>query len=127
MTDLVTALDLVTGEPFTALRRAGWTWLLDDERLHETATLAVVDVSHVVVTDALSRGDIAGARRAAEIGCLAAPYDEICRLDLAKVAETDGHETLAGRILREHVFDRSDDYLAPVDLSERTEAVRGQG
>lgn len=123
MADLGTALELVTGEPFTALRSPGWSWLLDDERVHETAMLAVVDVAHIVATDAFSRGDLERARYAAEIGCRAAPYDEVCRLDLAKVAEAEGHETLADQILDEHVFNRTDDHLPPIDLPDRTKTV----
>jgi nucleoid-associated protein YgaU len=123
MADLVAGLELVTGEPFTALRSPGWSWLLDDERVHETAMLAVVDVAHIVATDAFSRGDLERARFAAEVGCTAAPYDEVCRLDLAKVAEAEGHATLAEQILDEHVFNRTDDHLPPIDLPDRTKAV----
>ncbi|MGE3326404.1 MAG: LysM peptidoglycan-binding domain-containing protein [Acidimicrobiia bacterium] len=123
MADLGTALELVTGEPFSALRSPGWSWLLDDERVHETAMLAVVDVAHIVATDAFSRGDLERARYAAEIGCKAAPYDEVCRLDLARVAEAEGHETLADQILDEHVFNRTDDHLPPIDLPDRTKTV----
>jgi nucleoid-associated protein YgaU len=121
--DLVAALQLVTGEPFSALRNPGWTWMLDDERVHETATFAVVDVAHLVATDAFSRGDLERAKFAAETGCMAAPYDEVCRLDLAKVAEAEGHDTLAEQILDEHVFNRTDDHLPPIDLPERTKTV----
>jgi LysM repeat protein len=123
MEDLVAALKLVTGEPFSALRNPGWTWMLDDERVHETAIFAVVDVAHLVATDAFSRGDLERARFAAEIGCMAAPYDEVCRLDLAKVAEAEGHDTLAEQILDEHVFNRTDDHLPPIDLPDRTKSV----
>jgi LysM repeat protein len=123
MEDLVAALELVTGEPFSALRNPGWTWMLDDERVHETATFAVVDVAHLVATDAFSRGDLERAKFAAETGCMAAPYDEVCRLDLAKVAEAEGHDTLAEQILDEHVFNRTDDQLPPIDLPERTKTV----
>lgn len=123
MADLVAALELVTGEPFSALRDPGWSWLLDEERTQETALFAVVDVAHLVATDALSRGDLPRARFAAETGCKVAPYDEVCRLDLAKVAEAEGHEALADQILDRHVFNRSDDHLPPIDLPERTAEV----
>lgn len=123
MADLVAALELVTGEPFSSLRDPGWSWLLDDERAHETTVFMVVDVAHVVATDALSRGDLARARFAAETGCKAAPYDEVCRLDLARVAEADGHTELADQILDDHVFNRTDDHLPPIDLPERTAEV----
>jgi nucleoid-associated protein YgaU len=123
MADLVAALDLVGGQPFSNLRDRGWSWLLDDERIHETSTFAVVDVAHIVATDALSRGDLARARFAAETACRAAPYDEVCRLDLAKVAEAEGHGDEAEEILDKHVFNRTDDHLPPIDLPRRTAEV----
>ena len=121
--DLQTALELVSGEPFDRLRERGWSWLLDGERLHETAACAVVDTAHIVVLNALDIGDAATAHAASETACLAAPYDEIARLDLAKVAEAEGHDVLAEQILRDDVFNRRDDDLPPIDLPERTEQI----
>jgi nucleoid-associated protein YgaU len=123
MPDLVAALELLGGQPFSNLRDRGWSWLLDDERIHETSTFAVVDVAHIVVTDALSRGDLVHARFAAETACRAAPYDEVCRLDLAKIAEAEGHGDEAEEILDKHVFNRTDDHLPPIDLVRRTAEV----
>jgi hypothetical protein len=123
MPDLVAALELVSGQPFSSLRDQGWNWLLDEERVHETSTFAVVDVAHIVVTDALSRGDLGRARFAAETACRAAPYDEVCRLDLAKVTEAEGHGDQAEEILDRHVFNRTDDHLPPIDLPGRTAQV----
>ncbi|MBC7632164.1 LysM peptidoglycan-binding domain-containing protein [Aeromicrobium sp.] len=121
--DLQTALELVNGEPFDRLRERGWSWLLDGERLHETAACAVVDTAHIVVVNALDNGDAATAYTAAEIACHAAPYDEIARLDLAKVTEAAGHNVLAEQILRDDVFNRRDDDLPPIDLPERTQQI----
>jgi len=123
MPDLVAALELVTGPPFSSLRNHGWSWLLDGERLHEIAASAVVDVAHIVTTDAISRGDLARARFAAETGCKAAPHDDICRLDLAKVEEASGHPDAAEEIVDKDVCNRSDDLLPPIDLPERTAEV----
>jgi nucleoid-associated protein YgaU len=123
MPDLVAALELVTGPPFSSLRNHGWSWLLDGERLHEIAASAIVDVAHIVTTDAISRGDLARARFAAETGCKAAPYDDICRLDLAKVEEASGHADAAEHIVDKDVCNRTDDLLPPIDLPERTAEV----
>lgn len=128
LSDLEAALRLASGLPFDHLREQGWSWLLDGERLHETAALAIVDTAHIVVVDALSKSDFARARAAAETACRAAPYDEVCRLDLAKVAEAEGHDDLAEQILNTHVFNRSDDQLPPIDLPGRTrDVVRNHG
>jgi LysM repeat protein len=121
--DLETALSLVDGVPFSHLRERGWSWLLDGERLHETIGCAIVDTAHVIVVDALAKGDLATARKAAETACKAAPYDDICRLDLVKVTAVEGHVEAADRILVDDVFNRADDHLPPVDLPERTRGV----
>ena len=73
------------------LRDRGWSWLLDTERLHETIGCAIVDTAHILVVDAIAKGDLTLARKAAETACKAAPYDDICRLDLVKVAAAEGH------------------------------------
>jgi nucleoid-associated protein YgaU len=121
--DLETALSLVAGVPFSHLRERGWSWLLDGERLHETIGCAIVDTAHVIVVDALAKDDLATARRAAETACKAAPYDDICRLDLVKVTAAEGHVDAADRMLVDDVFNRADDHLPPVELSARTRAV----
>lgn len=126
--DLVQALHLVSGKPFDQLRNHGWSWLLDGERLQDLIPCAVVDTAHIVVLDALQRGDLRLARESAEIACAAAQYDEVSRLDLAKVLEAQGHVGAAGGMLREEVFDRRDDYEPPVDLPARTkEIVKNNG
>lgn len=127
ITDLVTALRLVEGRPFDApvQRRAGggWTWLIDGDRLDEHAAVAIVDVAHLVVTHALAAKDLATAHHAAETAAMAAPYEEIPRLDLAAVASAEGHLAEAGRIIRDQVANRSDDDGPPPELPARTEDI----
>lgn len=124
--DLKTAMSLVQGVPFGNLRDKGWSWLLDTEHLHETVAHAIVDTAHIVVVDAMVKGDLALAREAAETACTAAPHDDICRLDLVKVAVAEGHGEAAEQILNDKVFNRTDDYLPPIDLPERTDDVVGK-
>jgi hypothetical protein len=125
--DLRTALRLVEGRPFDApvQRRAGggWTWLVDGDRLDEHAVVAVVDVAHLVVTDALATGDLAVGRMAAETAAMAGPFEEIPRLDLAAVASAEGRHAEARRIVRDEIANRTDDEGAPPELVSRTEAV----
>lgn len=127
MDDLRTALRLVEGRPFDApvQRRAGggWTWLIDGDRLDEHAVVAIVDVAHLVTTHALAAGDLHAARVAAETAALAAPYEEIPRLDLAAVAAAEGRAEEARRIVREEIANRSDDDGAPPELADRTEEI----
>jgi LysM repeat protein len=126
ITDLKAALSLIEGVPFSHLRERGWSWLLDDERLHETIGCAIVDTAHVIVVDALATGDLATARTAAETACKAAPYDDICRLDLVKLTAVEGHVEAADRMLVDDVFNRADDHLPPVELPARTRTVADQ-
>lgn len=124
--DLKTAMSLVRGLPFSLLREKGWSWLLDTERVHETVGCAIVDTAHILVTDALAKGALDLAREVAEAACEAAPYDDICRLDLVKVAAAEGHEEVADEMLAGQVFNRTDDYLPPIDLPKRTGDVVGK-
>jgi hypothetical protein len=123
ITDLRRALTLVNGQPFDQLRTGGWSWLHEGDRLDQHMLCAVVDVAHIVTTSALKSGDLGQARAAAELAAMAAPHEEIPRLDLAAVAAAEGHAREAERILREDVCDRSDDGEAPMELSERTESI----
>ncbi|MCK0113528.1 LysM peptidoglycan-binding domain-containing protein [Ornithinimicrobium sp. F0845] len=124
MNDLKQALRLVVGKPFDQLRRGGWAWLFEGDRLDQHMTCAVVDVAHLVVTHDLQAGDLAGARAAAEIASLAAPHEEIPTLDLAAVTIREGHPSEATRILRDDVCNRTDDPDGPpADLPERTRRI----
>ncbi len=123
MTSTGPALTLVGGQPFDQLRTGGWSWLHAGDRLDQHMLCAVVDVAHMVTTSAIKNGDLGQARAAAELAALAAPHEEIPRLDLAAVAAAEGHAREAERILREDVCDRSEDGQAPMELSERTESI----
>jgi hypothetical protein len=123
ITDLRTAMSLVRGLPFSLLRDKGWSWLLDTERVHETVGCAIVDTAHLLVVDALAKGELDVARTIAETACEAAPYDDICRLDLVKVAAAEGHGEAIEKMLNDDVFNRTDDYLPPIDPPKRTKDI----
>lgn len=128
--DLRAALRLVEGRPFDhPIEReggGGWSWLVDGDRLDEHTAVAVVDVAHLVTSDALAQGDLATARLAAETAALAAPYEEIPRLDLAAVAAAEGRHAEAQRIIRDEICNRTDDDGPPTELPSRTEEILGQ-
>ena len=128
--DLTTALRLVTGEPFDyPIEReaaGGWAWLISGDRHDEHARVAIVDVAHIVTTRALADGDLTTARQAAETAAMAAPYEEIPRLDLAAVAAAEGHQQEAQRIIRDEVGNRTDDDGAPPEVPERTAQILRQ-
>ncbi|MBB1495462.1 LysM peptidoglycan-binding domain-containing protein [Propioniciclava sp. MC1595] len=120
LSDLQSALGLVTGEPFTGQRGRGWAWLADGVRIDQHMVCAVVDVAHTVTIAALHSGDLQSARAATETALLAAPYEDTPRLDLAAVVAAEGDRRSAERILRDDVSNRADDGDAPDDLPERT-------
>jgi hypothetical protein len=127
ISDLRTALRLVSGRPFDyPINRevhGGWSWLIGGDRHDEHARVAIVDVAHIVTTHALAAGDLPAARWAAETAAAAAPYEEIPRLDLAAVAAAEGDQDKARRIIRDEIGNRSDDDLPPPDISDRTAQV----
>lgn len=126
LTDFDIALGLASGQPFDQLRTAGWSWLLEGERLDHLMGCAIVDVAHIVTTHALAEGDLHRARAAVETARRAAPYDEISRLDLVAVLPAEGHQDAADKLLADDVCNRSDDDLGPVDLPERTAKIISQ-
>lgn len=121
--DLCAALRLVQGRPFDNLRKGGWYWLSEGDRLDQHMVCAVVDVAHLITTHSLRDGDLKSARLAAETAALAAPDEEIPRLDLAAVAAAEGHANEADRILRDEILNRTDDDGPPAELSERTQQI----
>ncbi|MCB0909494.1 MAG: LysM peptidoglycan-binding domain-containing protein, partial [Nocardioidaceae bacterium] len=126
--DLVAALRLVTGEPFSHLRSTGWSWLLEGERLDHVMTCAIIDVGHIVTVHALATGDLELAKFSAQTAYNASPYDETAQLDLIAVDHALGHHDQADQRLRDQVLNRSDDVIGPVDAPPRTdEVVRQRG
>lgn len=126
MTDLIAALHLVSGEPFTDLRKDGWGWLLEGDRLDHIMTAAIVDVGHIVSTHALSVGDLNLADFASSVALAASPYDEIANLDRIAVDRASGSLDQADARMRNGVSNRSDDDHGPIELPPRTaEIVEG--
>ena len=121
--DLERALQLITGRPFEKLRPGGWGWLLEGDRLDQHMVCAIADVAHVVVTHNLHAGDFERARTAASIAVMAAPDEEVIRLDLAAVLQAQGHNGEAARVIRDEVCNRDDDGQAPTELPARTEEI----
>ncbi|WP_170970244.1 LysM peptidoglycan-binding domain-containing protein [Nocardioides jishulii] len=121
--DLVTALGLVSGEPFTELRKEHWNWLLEGDRWDHVMTSAIVDVGHIVTAHALATDDHDLALWAAQVAYAAAPYDEIAQLDMVQAEKAAGDDERADRDLNDKVFNRRDDELPPIDLPERTGQV----
>ena len=123
MTDLVSALHLVSGEPFTDLRRDGWGWLLEGDRLDHIMTAAIVDVGHIVTTHALTAGDLDLAKFASTVALAASPYDEVATLDRAAVERATGDHEGADARLRNRVFNRTDHNYGPIELPPRSAEV----
>lgn len=123
MGDLLAALHLVTGQPFTNLRPEGWSWLLDGDRIDEIMTAAIADVGHVVTTHGLTVGDLELADFASHVAHAAAPYDEVATLDRVEVERALGNHAAADLLLRDGVLNRSDDDLGPIEPPARTASL----
>ena len=116
--DLVRALELVEGTPFDQLRPGGYGWLADTPHDHYL-TAAIVDVAHVVATDALSRKDTERAAWAAGIGITAAPSEDKPRLDLARALTTQPGAYPGSSL----ILNRTDDNKPPPPPTARTQAI----
>lgn len=126
MLDLRQALLLVDRVPFSMLREDGWSWMLDglnSDRPDHQATRMISDSAHLLTTHYLKQGAVKDASAVAKIGVLAAAYEEVMQLDFARVLKAEGRGDEAEKLLSEEVYNRSDDGLAPKDLSERTNKI----
>ncbi|MDT9594887.1 LysM peptidoglycan-binding domain-containing protein [Nocardioides zeae] len=83
---LETALRLVEGRPFDALRRRGYGWLFEGEPLQHHLTAAVTDCAHVIASRSIVSGDLTLARWACEVSLRADEHSDVPRLDLDAVA-----------------------------------------
>lgn len=120
--DLVTALRLVTGRPFDQLRPGGWTWLADTGTDHHMVC-AIVDVAHLLTVHFYQTNQLDRALAATETALLAAPYDEIPKLDLAAIRKAEGHIGEAQRIIDEDICNLIEDDGLPADVGPRTESI----
>ena len=120
--DLEAALSLVSGEPFSQRREGGYEWLVDTPLQHYFVA-GITKVAHTVADWALERGELNRAESAALTALLAAPYEEVPRLDLAAVIEARGSKQTAERYLRDEVCNRDDDGAGPLELCERTQQI----
>lgn len=114
--DLTKALALVNGRPFDEVRSGGGSWLVDQSLPHYL-TVAVVDVAHLVTTISLARGNHRVARAATETAILAAPHEQIPRLDLAAVAAAEGLSSEA-KLIAQTTLDGDGDE-PPLEVSRR--------
>lgn len=111
MTDLIAALALVTGQPLHNLRKGGWTWLPAGEQ--DLFLAMVVDVAHIVATDALAKGDVATAETAARTALRAGDTGDIAMLDMVAVCDATGRDAEAAafvqRVLDNHEAEVEED------------------
>lgn len=97
-------------------------WLYDEDRIHEIIASAIADTAHLVVTEAVTKGDTHGPR-SKRGGTRCVPFDEVSRLDQARVAVAEGDQETAEQLLDHGVFNRIDDRHGPTDAPDRTKQV----
>lgn len=126
MVDLRQALLLVDRVPFSKLREGGWSWMLESlksDRLDYVATRMISDSAHLLTTHYLKQGEVKDAFAVAKIGVLAAPDEDTMQINLARVMKAEGRIDEAEKLLNDEVYNRSDEGLAPRDLSERSKKI----
>ena len=122
--DLLQALRLVQGVPFSQLRRGGWNWLLEGERVEEELASSIEATGHSATLACLRAGDVVNARLATSAALQGVPYSQVLRLDLARIAEVEGDQAKAETIVRDEICNAIDgDGDGPLDVSDRTRQV----
>ncbi|GAB2473283.1 LysM peptidoglycan-binding domain-containing protein [Xylanimonas ulmi] len=121
--DLICALDLVTGRPFSHGHRNAWAWLDSTDRPDLIAPHAIADVAHIVITRALAEGDVTLARLALGQALLAEADGDVTVLDHAAVLDAEGEHSASDQLRRERLIDWSEDDRPPIDLPPRTAAL----
>ncbi|QAY71632.1 LysM peptidoglycan-binding domain-containing protein [Xylanimonas protaetiae] len=123
--DLITALDLVHGQPLTDDRPGNaWHWYYTEVSYDRYDAAGIVDVALTVQAHALARPepDTALARRVLEIALTASPYSEEAWQALANVADAEGNHAEADQLRSDNRRDRGDDE-APLDPPVRTRQI----
>lgn len=122
--DLLQALRLVQGVPFSQLRRGGWNWLLEGERVEEELASSIEATAHSATLACLRAGEVVNARLATSAALQGVPYSQVLRLDLARIAEVEGDQAKAETIVRDEICNATDDDGdGPLDVSDRTRQV----
>jgi len=121
--DYATALRLISGTPFSQMRGSRGAWLIQGDRIDFHLKHAIVDVAHLLATQALATGDTSTARVAVDIARLASPDEETARLDDVAVTTAEGLSEQARRQLLDEVCNRTDDGQPPYDLSDRSRQI----
>jgi hypothetical protein len=119
--DLIMALRLVKGRPFSQLRPGGWSWL-SDSNVENHTVCAIIDSAHFLTERFLAADDPGRARAATETAMLAAPYDALTKLDLALITKAEGHLEEARRMVYEVCNEPDEDGL-PIELNGRVGEV----
>ncbi|MBU4188906.1 MAG: hypothetical protein KJ817_11975 [Actinobacteria bacterium] len=118
--DLLRALRLVSGAPYTQLRPGGGIWLAED-RDDQHLLVGIIDTAHLTVTMTLQAGDVDSARRAASLAATVAPHEQIHKLDLAAIAEADGDPGQSARLAAESLRQRDPD--GPIEPDPRSSSL----
>ena len=92
--------------------------------MNEVLTVTVVDTAHLATTACLRAGDLHNARLATMTALRAAPYEDIPRLDMARITEAEGDQAQAEAIVRDEICNVTDEEgEGPLDVPARTQHV----
>jgi hypothetical protein len=122
--DLVSALELVQGPPFTVPddKYNQWLWAFHHERFRDEYTGLVGDVAHLVITHGLRNQDLPLARRASETWSAADPGNEALAKDRTLLELADQHPEKAKEIA-DGLWTRLDDEIGPIGPGVRSGAI----
>lgn len=121
--DLVTALRLVRGRPFTVSGRPErWLWATEGEHRDAILTAAIVDVAELTIARSVVAGDLDLAREAYRTGIAVDPAGEVLKVSIAMLELADDHPERAQDLANEILEQRGDEW--PEGTPDRMDAIR---
>lgn len=120
--DLVTALRLVRGRPFTVSGRPErWLWATEGEHRDAILTAAIVDVAELTIARSVVAGDLDLAREAYRIGIAVDPDGEVLKVSIAMLELADDHPERAQDLANEILEQRGEEW--PEEAEDRTDSI----
>lgn len=127
--NLVAALDLVKGQPFSDVKDKYYAWAMNE--LKPMMVAAIADAAHELSTRSLHTGNVRDARKSAAKGCMVEPENEIHWRNAIRAEHMAGDREAIERLITqlELIGQRIDPLHSEIEpeTQELINQIRGEG